>query len=252
VQSFDALLADIACGKELAMPGAATQSNYEKARALLQEAAEGDDANAAAAKRALEALGDPSAPAAEDSDEDKPAAEDTEDDSDAAAEDDDSKPAATDDSDSDDAAPPKAPPAAQDANAVALQALAEVHKLRAEQAAGKARAERKRLLASRPDFAPELRAALQTAEITTVRQLVKTLPKAPVTSSAAAAAAAATAQGVRGSSQGSSTPASASAVNELDRRMGLTSATLKTRREGNALVFGLSDGPTEQQGSAAK
>ena len=42
-----------------------------------------------------------------------------------------------------------------------------------------ASAERAKLLASRPDFGPELRAALAKAPIAKVRELVKTLPRKP-------------------------------------------------------------------------
>jgi ClpP class serine protease len=249
VMSFDGLLAAIASGAK----GKAMANEFQKAREALQKAAEGDDANAEAAKRALAALG---GGASETDDEVEPEADpDAAAAGAAAAADDDDTEAAdagaagdaaasSEDAPADDAKPKKA---AASAEAMALQAMAEVHKMRAEGAAEKIKLERRRLLDSRKDFAPELRASLMkpSTPIAIVRDMVKTLPKGPAIKPAAAAAS--TVAGVRGASQGTDAPDHAGAATVTDersalaRRMGLTATSLRCRKEPNALVFGVTD-----------
>lgn len=225
VQPFEEMLAAFASGGSTPMA-----SSYEKARAALQEAAKGDDANAAAAKRALAAMEeqDPEA----DADGDKPAADA---DGDKPAADADPEPAPDEDK--------KLKPAETNASdSVALQALAEVHKMKAERAAEKLTAERKDLLASRPDFSPEFLAVLQTAEIGTVRKFVKDLPKvegAPTKKPGAGAPPVTTVAGTRGAGQPGTDPAPLAAINEIDRAMGLTDTKIACTRQGNSLVFGI-------------
>jgi ClpP class serine protease len=231
VQTFEELLASFASGGSSTMP-----SSYDKARAALQEAAKGDDANAAAAKRALAAMEeqDPEA----DADGEKPAA-------DADGE----KPAADADPepDADEDKKPKPAETNASSDSVALQALAEVHKLRAERSAEKLMAERKDLLASRPDFSPEFLAVLQTAEIGTVRKFVKDLPKVdggdkPTKKPGAGAPPVTTLAATRGAgTPGGDAPIAA--VSEIDRAMGLTESKITCTRQGNSLVFGITEVP---------
>lgn len=228
VKSFDEMLAAIASGK-----GSGMSSPYEKARAALEEAAAGDDANAAAAKRALAAMEEPKPDAGEPEpagDEPPPPKEKK----------DESAEGDAPDPDDEEKKPAAATKAAASAHDIALQALAEVHKLKAEGAQEKIKAERTALLASRPDFSPEFLAVLTTAPIATVRKFVKDLPKVPGGKPAATVAVA----GTRGVGQGGpeATPPIA-ALNEMDRAMGLTTTALGCRRVGNALVFGVSEVP---------
>lgn len=235
VQSFDEMLAGFASG------GTTMASSYDKAKAALEEAAKGEDANAAAAKRALAAM-----------QEQKPA-EAADDKPEPAAEGDEEKPAAEDSSE--DEEKPKPAEDAQASSSIAMQALAEVHKMKAERAAEKLAAERKELLASRPDFSAEFLAVLATADMATVRKFVKDLPvvqgagdkpKAKLGAAAAATTPAATrGEGLRPA--GGSEPAAA--ISSMDRAMGLTSNKLECRRDGNALVFGISEVSRSDGGS---
>lgn len=241
VESFDSFIAAVA-GKKNYM---AEKSKYEEARSALEEAAKGDDANAAAAKRALAAMdegqGDehkePDGDEASEPDGDEPKAEEP------PADD---EPPKKKEGDGDDKAAATAVGAsARRGVSAELTALAEVHKLRAEIAAKDARNERTRLLASRKDFAPELVKALQTAPLATVREMVKTLPKSAPIKAAATAAPAAT----RGEGQGGpsgSGPSAPTEIVDMDRAMGLTRTSLGVRREGNhALVFGVRETKTD-------
>ena len=240
VMSLDAMLDELASGGNLM-----AKSKYEEARAALEETAKGKDANAAAAKRALAALDDNGGdPGAEGGPEEPKTEEPVEEGDDAPPKkkDDDKEPDASDDTDEPDAAgdddgDEPAAIAARSGASAELNALAEVQKLRAEIAADKDQAERKRLLASRPDFTPEMIKALRTAPMKTVREFCSTLPRAPRPKPAATATVAAT----RGASQGGSAPEPASAVTEMDRAMGLTTTTLGVRREGHQLVFGVQE-----------
>lgn len=235
VLSFEEMLAAIASGKGIAMSTA-----YEKAKAALEEAAEGDDANAAAAKRALAAMEEPKpdAEAEAEPEGDEPPKEKKDDEK---AEGDPPKP---DDEDEKKAAAAASPPgkAAASAHDIALEALAEVHKLRAEGAQAKLKAERASLLASRPDFSPEFLAVLKTTDIAAVRKFVKELPKVPGAKPAATVAVAAT----RGAGQGGPVGQPVAAISEMDRAMGLTTTVLACRREGNALKFGVTEVPAAQ------
>jgi ClpP class serine protease len=230
VQSFDEMLAAFASGGSTTM----ASSSYEKAKAALEETAKGSDANAAAAKRALAAM-----------EEKEP--EEAADEGDKPAEGGGDKPAAAaePDGDEEEKKPKEENQASSD---IAMQALAEVHKMRAERAAEKLSAERKELLASRPDFSPEFLAVLQTADMKTVRKFVKDLPKvegeAKPPKKLGAAAAATTPAATRGEGTGaghSDTPIAA--INEMDRAMGLIDSKLQCTRQGNSLVFGIREIP---------
>jgi ClpP class serine protease len=224
VQSFDEMLAALASGGSTTMA-----SSYDKARAALEEAAKGNDANAAAAKRALAAMEEKKPEEASD-DGDKPEAEDNEED----------KPAAEGgggEPDGDENKKPKEENA-QASSDIAMQALAEVHKMRAERAAEKLQAERQQLLDSRSDFSPEFLAVLKTADMKTVRRFVKELPvvvgEAKPAKKLGAAAVATTPHATR--HEGG---APIAAINDMDRAMGLVETKLACTKQGNSLVFGI-------------
>lgn len=166
VGSLTTMLARVAGGTNGAtnMAGSA----YEKARALLQEAAEGDDANAAAAKRALAALDEGGGGGDGDGDKDKPADDKPADDK-----------AEGDDSDKQAAAEPPAEDdkkAAAAAYRMALKAQQDNAALRAEIRKRDERDEREKLIASRPGMSPEMVAILQKAPIELVRETVAKQP----------------------------------------------------------------------------
>jgi ClpP class serine protease len=236
--SFDAMLAAIASGGTV-------MSAYDKAKAALEEAAKGDDANAEAAKRALAAMEEPKTDAESEPDGDEPPKEKKDEESAEGGGDDAPKP---DDEEEKKAAAAASAPgkAAASAHDIALEALAEVHKLKAEGAQAKLKAERASLLASRPDFSPEFLAVLKTADIATVRKFVKDLPKAPVAKPAATVAVGAT----RGAGQGGPGAQPLAAASEMDRAMGLTTTVLACRRDGNALKFGVMEVPAAQSAPA--
>lgn len=186
----------------------------DEARKALEEAAAGGNE---AAKRAL---------AAWDQKEDA----DTEgDDPDTDAEDEDPDTDAEDETD-----PDKDKDSAAAAMKIAREALAELHKMKAQHAAERTASERTRLIASRPDLSPALVATLATAPLTIVRDLVKTLPKVTGAADAGAQAALAasqvqaTAGGDAGGRPGMLPPAER---HNLDLAMGLvkpTSAVVNT------------------------
>lgn len=246
VVTFDQLLAIASQGEHMTMLAG---SEYDTARKALEKVAKGKDANARAARKALAALAEEAAePEPEEGGDDEPAEEPEEDAADGgepAAPGAEVPPAATPPAAEGGTAPAAAegdaaPPAATQAASSSgeLSALAEVHKLRAEIAADRELGERNRLLASRPDFAPELKAALQRAPIATVRDMVKTLPKGKVPAKKVAATT--TVPATRGTTQGSGVSADRSPeALEMDRRMGLTVSKLGCKREGNSLIFGV-------------
>jgi ClpP class serine protease len=234
VTTFDALLAAIAANGDPMKPKAQTKSEdktpYESARAALEEAAKGDDANAAAAKRALAAMDEGDKPKDEDKPkegDDKPKGEGDED-----APKDEDKPKDDD---------------AKAAMRIALEAKAEVHKMKADAAAKVESDERERLIASRPDFDDAHKALLQKASMEDVRQAVKDLPVLK-TKPKPAATAAITA--TRGEGQGGSEPTAGEGAFDMDAAMGLTEYTLGVKRERNSLVFGAMPKPKQKPAAA--
>lgn len=231
VLSFDEMLAAIASG-------GIVMSEYEKARAALEKAAEGDDANAAAAKRALAAMEEPKTEPAEGEPpkDDKKSAE--------------GEPPKTDDDDDDKkAAAATAPGAAAASTAdLALQALTKVNQLEAQLKTEKLKTERDALLASRPDIPAEVLPLLRAASLSAVRDYIKGLPKVAASTAAKPAAkpaATAVVAATRGAGQGGPdiTPPAAP-IDEMDRAMGMTTLKLGARREGNVMVFGMTEAPT--------
>lgn len=248
VQSFDALIASIANG-ELAMA-----SPYDKARAALEEAAKGNDANAEAARRALTAMNPPKDPDS-DAEGGDPPADDEETpakkpkDGDAAAAGD---PPADEDEEAAAAAAAQAtatPLAARSASDIALEALGKVHRLEASHAQERTDRERQTLLDSRPDFSPELRALLMTSSIGQVRKFCKDLPKGQ-SAKPGAKAATAVVSGTRGETQGQmqATAVGAAEATDMDLCMGLTTQEHGVRIDGTRQVFGFREVPL----SAAK
>ena len=235
VISFDEMLAAIASG-------GIVMSEYEKARAALEKAAEGDDANAAAAKRALAAMEEE--PKTE-PDGDEPPKDDKKESAEG-------EPAKTDEDKDEDkpaAAAATGKVAASTAD-IALQALTEVNQLKAQLKSEKLKTERDALLASRPDIPGEVLPLLRAASLSAVRDYIKTLPK-PAAAAASAPkqapkpAATAVVAATRGAGQGGPdiTPPAAP-IDEMDRAMGMTTLKLGARREGNVMVFGMTEAPT--------
>lgn len=182
---------------------------YEKARANLQEAAKGDDANAAAARAALEALENASGAG----EEDPPAEPEPEKKPDEGAAAPAPAPAASD--------PPKDPEAlAAAAYRLALKAERDNMNLRAELKKRDDIEERRKLIASRPGLAPEMVALLERAPMDLVRETIAALPAAPTTTTTLERAP------LRGEAQGQPTAARLppSEKQKLDERMGLVAA----------------------------
>jgi capsid assembly protease len=225
------------------------KTDFDLARGALAKLAKGKDANAAAAKRALAALGaegepeTPPPPDEPDEDEDEtPAAAEDEEKDDPAAAVDGTPPAAV-------SGAAEAPAAeAVDGKAASVGAsstdvlalAAKVQRLEARDAAARESRTRRKLFAQRPDFSPEVVAVLKNAPIATLREAVEKLPRGrvagkrpePITTVPAA----------RGhdqvdAPQSGRTRYSADA-DLLDRVMGFTSAKLGSKREGSTMSFG--------------
>lgn len=117
---------------------------------------------------------------------------------------------------------------------------AKVHSLEAKLAAKDEAEERKRLLASRPDFSKEVIAVLQKAPMKTLREAVETWPRVPAKTNPAAAAQA-NVKPTRGEGQNDGRAARLPPEEKakLDAAMGLAKPAAAVRREGNAVVFGV-------------
>ena len=223
VIAFKDLLATLAGG---APAGAVTEiaqmSKYEDAIATLRKCAEGDDEQAKKAKKMLRAE------MAEDEEKKEEAkAEDGE------KKDDDKK----DDDKKEASASAKAEDDKKEPEASAVAALAASHQaLVAEIRAEKEAREREQLLASRPDFAPEVRAVLETASLKTLRDAVKSFPKSKpqAKGQVGAAIAAQEVAPTRGADQGEAPSAHA---HDLDVQMGLKAKLPEIRLEGTRLVL---------------
>ncbi len=238
IATFDELLAGITAGDEgnMKIKAAGDKSPYESARAALEECAKGDDANAAAAKRALAAM---------DTDGDKPKGEgDGDKPKDADGDKDGDKPKGEGDGDKP-KDEEKKDEEATDAK-TALKALNEVHKLRAELAQGKVDEERTRLLASRPDFDEAHLTLLRKASIEDVRAAVKDLP---ILKAQPKPAATATVPATRGQGHGAPSASTQEGL-DMDAAMGITEYTLGVKRERNSLVFGAMPKPRQMPAAA--
>ncbi len=222
---------------------AADKSPYETARAALEEAAKGEDANAAAAKRALAAL-DMQPEGDEPKKKDAPAGDDDAAAAAAAAGDDDDDEAkaaaAAEPPDGDD--PPKKEGRAAAAYRIALAAQKQTEALRAELAKRDVAAERVKLIASRPDLTAEMRSLLERAPMTLVREHIAAMPKLTGTLGNNPLAASAGVGGTRGESQGSGEvshlpPGEKQA---LDARMGLLGSATGVHSTEHKLELGVS------------
>jgi len=226
--AFDTLGSDEAKATETRKAETHMAEPMEDAVASLRKMAEdGDEEESKKARAALKALG---AEGFEDDEE----AEDAPDDEEAKAEDDEDAPdeaKAEEDKDEDMSA---------SAHALAMKALTQVHNMKAAAAKEKQSAERATLLASRPDFAPEMVAILSSpaTPLATVRKMCADLAKGPTRSDRVAAAA--TVTGTRGEAQGdgfaSRLPPEQKAA--LDLQMGLTKMTAETVNDAHRLTFG--------------
>lgn len=243
VMTLDALVSSLTINPQGLQAMADKKDDDPTMIALLADANGDDPKKAARAKRMIAAW-------ATAEDDDKPKDKDGEEaSSDSEEEDDDAPPKKKDDAPA--AAAAVTAPAAQAPAAVidpAVQALAEVHTLRSDMAKKERAEERRKLIASRPDFSAELVAVLRDPKRTplaTVRHMVETLPKGPAQKTpveqALAAATSAAAPTVGGNLQGGVTTTDESA--ELDRRMGLQAVSTQTKiiKENGTLTFKLAN-----------
>lgn len=249
--SFDGLLAMLASGQIMALAGAEEEmTEKEKAIAALRAVAAGDDKDASkCAKAALKLMG------ADDGDQDgdKPADDDKKDKAegdDKPADDDkkdkaegDDKPA-DDDKKKDDA----------DAKAAASIALAaKVQSLTAKWDAREEAEERAKLMATRPDFAPEVVELMKRSPLPVVRDAVKSLPRgAKAKGQIGAARAALTVTTVQGLGQGEAGDhLPENEAHDLDVRMGLAKRATAIRHEGNKMILGVMT-PAEARAELAR
>jgi signal peptide peptidase SppA len=233
VTTFESLLADLASGTA-ATAASEAPVDYEKAVAALRKVAEGEDANAKAAKRALAALDsddekkDGEAKAEGDEGEKKPEKKPEEKPEAKAADDEEKKPEA------------KASAGAQAFDVKTIKA-----ELKAEmRAEAKEAADRESLLATRPDLTPVMRAQLSTLPLATVKAMIAEMPKAVTPAQAAIAGATADVNPTKGSAQAAGDKPQASNLSpyaaQLDAEMGLSNTGKGVRVEGNQLVLSAS------------
>ena len=222
----------------------------EDAVASLRKMAEGDDEDEARkAKAALKALGfgdeDDDDDAKGEDDDDAKGEDDDDDDAKAKAEDDDDDAKAEDDEDEDakaeDDEDAKATSVGGKALALARTAMAEVHNLKAASAKKVSIEKRTKLLATRPDLAPDMVALLSDPDMSNkqVKSFLKTLAVGPTRGSRVAALA--TATGTRGEGQGDGTGARLPPEEKaaLDVAMGLSEMTTETVNTPHRLSFGV-------------
>lgn len=235
MQTYSQTLATLASsngGTGMGALQAKAGSAYQKAREALTEAAEGDDANAQAARAAL-ALMSESEGGDDDEDKDK-------------AEGDDKKPDAEGDDKKPDAGGDDKKPDASSALRAALKAQTEVTKLRAELAAERERAERDLLINSRPDLDAAMVALLKKSPLALVKETLAELgdvapastSKAP-TPSAAKAAAQPSTKPTQGVSTGLTTMLPTAESEALKLRMGMVSTERQIVNTDDKLRLGV-------------
>jgi ClpP class serine protease len=250
VLTFDEMLAGASEGKAFSM-----KTEYDTARASLEKVAKGNDANAAAAKRALAAMAESEPPKEEPDGDEEPSSEEPDGDEPKEESEDDDKQAASTTA-MDDEPPADKKPKSEGAGASAQAAATEteislaakVQRLEAAEAARKDASTRRALLAKRPDFGPEVRAVLSKAPIETLREAVKTWPKSKAPAPKPKAATTVPATRAEGQTDvevpgGTKAPRVATRhspdADELDERMGLRAPRLGCRRDGSTLYFGV-------------
>ncbi len=233
-----------------------TEEKYEMAKvkanpiddaiASLRKAAEGDDEEEAKrARAALKSLGAEDDDGDNDEDDDESSAQDDEDDDESSAQDDDDESSAQDDDDEasaqdddDEAKAAAAALASGDAATMAAEALAKVHRLEVNAKTLRVNAKRRKLIASRPDFSPEMVKVLEQAPMATVKRMCAKLPKGPTRTDRVAAAVMAT--GTQGDAQGVRTPRLSPGLRaELDTAMGLTETKSTVVNSPNRMSFGV-------------
>jgi ClpP class serine protease len=239
VMTKTALLAMVASGKAAASSGATGTSkgktmDYDQLKADLESDAEGDDAKKAArAKRMLKALDD----SADDADGDKADDSDAEGEgADSDAEGDNADSNADSDAEGEDAKKSKADGGDDQAKASAavLERLGKVERELAAEKKKNAAAERKQLMAARPDLTKGQREYLSTLPLDQMKKALAIFPKPPADPAAAAKVTA-----TRGANQGDdrSPRQPAAEAQSMRERMGLSIPKLSVKREANALVF---------------
>lgn len=223
IMSLDELLSSLSAEQDNAPSGEkeTEMSGYKEALSALRKAAEGDDDDAKSAKKMLSALDvEPDKKDDEDGADDKKAESD--------------EPTKKDDEDED------TKPAAISASTSVLQSLVDKRfsELKAQEAE---QSERVALIASRSDLAEETRKALTGVPIATLRELAKTLPRAPMSAVAGARAALGVAPTVGDGTDG--VPGALSAQSpelksQMDIHMGLVRTSVGVKMEGRRLVLG--------------
>jgi ClpP class serine protease len=247
VTTFAGLVAMGAAGtKTTAQQGAEeTMDEKEKAIAALKALAAGDDEEQAkSAKAALKCMG-----VAEEGEE-KPK-DDTKSEGEDDKPKDDTKSEGEDDKPKDDDAKSKAKVASDPVLAMAAQ----VQSLSAWKAKREEAEERAKLMAQRPDFAPEVVALMERSPLPVVRDAVKNLPRGPRAAKGGQVAAARAAVGVT-ATQGDKQGEVANALPEdearkLDEQMGLAKRTEAIRNDGNKQILGVMT-PAEARAEIAR
>lgn len=213
VGTFALTLAAAGQGEDMSKSLTAKKMSYEEMRAAIAEAAEGDDPNAAAMKRALAAM-------------------------DAAA--------GTDGGDDPPTDPPADDPPAKDDSAassvaamrIALEAKRDAAKLRAELAKRDEAVERAKLLASRPDITPDTLALLERVPMELVREHIAAMPAlAPTGGTSRVARAGAPTLG-KGQADGSRGQLPPDEKRALDARMGLAACKPERIETEHKLTLG--------------
>lgn len=212
----------------------AKKMSYEELRAVLAEAAEGDDPNAKAAKRALAALDESESPAAEGGEAEETA------EGDAPAPEDD-KPAAPEAQAESGTGEEKT---AEAAYRIALKAQQENAQLRAQLRKRDESEERERLIASRPDLAADTVSLLAKAPIGLVREHIASLPPLAATAGAGGLKNPRVAALGRAPAAGATQPGAAASQlppeekAALDARMGLGAVTQVVTENEYKLTLG--------------
>jgi ClpP class serine protease len=259
VTTFDELIAMVAKGgstTELSIRAkGSAEMTFEEMLAALQKAAEGDGEEADKAKKMLKAIEPEEAPKSK-----KDAKAEGEDDEEEAPK---SKKDAKAEGEDDEEEAPKSKDATKAIGGSATAELAtQVQRLSAKVTglqSYKAEQERAKLIATRPDLAPELVAILTKKDkagafitpMATVREVCKGVPGAKKKDLAAAEKAVVT----RGAGQGGNILGGvtrvSSAADELDNAFGLTPSKGGIRREGARMVFAAMT-PEEARVAASK
>lgn len=255
IGNFGSVLARVASGQTATVRKTAMGKKMEEALAALSEIAQGDSGDKDAAAAALAAATAGGSDDAEEEEKDKEdksdddeSTEDSDDDKESAEDADDDKSAEDSDDDEEKAAAASSGKAAKGKTRdIALEALAKVHTLEAQSAKRSAQDEKERLIASRKDFGKELRTALRKAPLSTVREMVKTLPRGPVTKAPKVektASAPTRGQDEKGNAQGTLGASSTNDpdIADMERRLGMPGGgagkTVGVTRTPHKITFG--------------